>query len=216
MSHLQITSPVNTIVNPEFCKTFIDIAEDPRNAPPPAELDAIPAFANLSVDDELNQRVVSMAKFMLDTGCVLGVFWGEFYYFGDVDRMDNESSEWEDEALILQYCIEDEESFLCPWCSTTGFHDSSVKTWLGEFCQQFCADEAETSYIDHSLIRDCQDIYTNAANALGKDLGGGSLLDLLADNTTAPLEVLRTRVIPYLELSTTPETPDCSPAGERM
>lgn len=46
------------------------------------------------------------------------------------------------------------------------------------------------------LAAECRRIYDNAANALGPDLGGGSLLDLCADNVAdASLADLKAAIV---------------------
>ena len=52
--------------------------------------------------------------------------------------------------------------------------------------------------VDEVLVSRCQGIYDKARKALGPDLGGHSLLDLLADNTEETTDDLR-RVLPFIK-----------------
>ena len=111
MSNLRMKTRSGQVCSQVFKEQFIGIAETQHDAA--ISMLHIPALLlNPLASEESHQEnedFQSMAVFMLLSGCVLGVKWGEFFYFGDVDRMDNEHGfdENMDDVTLLQYEIED-------------------------------------------------------------------------------------------------------------
>ena len=83
MSNLRIIASEGVKLNPAFIAMALQIAEHGEDAPPICELDAIPAILNInSAEREIEDRdIVSITKFLLDSGTLLGIKWGDKYYF---------------------------------------------------------------------------------------------------------------------------------------
>lgn len=110
MSRLRINASSKAAINPEFSRMFVAIAEEDADA----AINIIAVNAFLEVTDENRQEntdIQNMAVFLLLSGEVLAVKWDLFYFFGDVDRMDNEFSfdEDSDNVTLIQYELEDED-----------------------------------------------------------------------------------------------------------
>lgn len=106
MSHLKVTTRTGAVVRKEFLDQFKDIADSVIHDMRVIDTKAINCNDNIDIIAE-GRDIEHMATFMLDTGTVLGIKWGDKFYFGDVDLMDMHDG-WETESTILQYCIEDE------------------------------------------------------------------------------------------------------------
>ena len=111
MSYLRIKTRSGQVVNPRFSKIFVSIAEDNTDAPinmtcvDPLVLNDLAQHESI----QENTDIQNMAVFLLISNEMLGVKWGNRYYFGDVDLMDNyDFDENMDDVTLIQYCIEDE------------------------------------------------------------------------------------------------------------
>jgi hypothetical protein len=111
MSTLRIVTQTKALVDPKFCDMFIDILENMSDAPI-AMTHLEPLLGNMTPEMGAESNdIQSMAVFMMLSGSTLGVKWGEKFYFGDVDLMDDAHGNWETESTILQYMIEDDLRF---------------------------------------------------------------------------------------------------------
>lgn len=111
MSHLRIKTRSGQQVNPDFSHTFITFTENLVR-----DIEVLSSVEPLLLNDlaqhesiQENTDIKNMACFLLMSGVMLGVKWGDRYYFGDVDLMDNyDFDESMDDVTLVQYCIEDE------------------------------------------------------------------------------------------------------------
>jgi len=104
MGQLTIKTRSNSPINPEFTKRFIVIAEEATDAP--INLYCINAFTELTEENrQENIDIQNLAIILLLTNELLAVKWGNQYYIGDVDRMDNEFGfdENADDVTLLLY-----------------------------------------------------------------------------------------------------------------
>lgn len=111
MSSLRMVTRSSEIRSQVFRETFISIAEDQSDVPI-AMLHEPALMLTVNSDEEAlqeNEDLQNMAVFMLLSGSMLGVKWGDKFYFGDVDLMDSEFGFDEDakNVTLLQYELED-------------------------------------------------------------------------------------------------------------
>jgi hypothetical protein len=109
MSYLLIRTQTKAKINPEFCKAFITMSEGMDS---PFHITHMNPFIDHNPDTQGQEAtdVQNMAIFMLLSNELVGVKWGDKYYFGDSDRMDMEEGFDEQDATVLQYCFEDRDT----------------------------------------------------------------------------------------------------------
>ena len=104
MGQLTIKTRSNSQINPKFTEYFIAIAEEEADAP--INMYCINAFTEITEENrQENIDIQNLAIILLMTNELLAIKWGNQYYIGDVDRMDNEFGfdEDADDVTMLLY-----------------------------------------------------------------------------------------------------------------
>lgn len=111
MSHLRIKTRSGQQVNPDFSELFIKIVEGNYYSYQAIDSKQALLLNGLAEPESVqeNKDIVNMTMFLILSNQMLAVKWGDRYYFGDVDLMDNyDFDESMDDVTLVQYCIEDE------------------------------------------------------------------------------------------------------------
>lgn len=105
MSQFRVILPEGRKINPSFIAA-VTLAFDGQDLYP-VDMDALLNVSDPE-HDQANTDVLNMIDFMYKSGCMLGVKWGNKFYFGDVDLMDMYDNYLDDEGTIcVQYELED-------------------------------------------------------------------------------------------------------------